>query len=238
MRTSNTTSMSLKSEQHLGVVGAGQMAGKYRRFVLAAPWLLLPPLALLVLTMVVGHLFEVPFRDFSRDPLAITNGRFYYGYLSQLGCLLWCAAAAVSLFTSAIGRMTGQDNEVTRFFFWGGLLTTLLLLDDMFMLHEIFMYRLHIHEKITISTYGGLLLVYLLRYRTLILKTDFLFLLSALFFLGTSALLDMNEGLSWQYALEDGAKLLGIASWLGYYLVTCSEQLRKTAFPGLERESR
>jgi hypothetical protein len=71
-----------------------------------------------------------------------------------------------------------------------------------------------------------LLALYLFRHRRLILKSNFFLLLASLGFMGASMTIDIIEKFTWQYEIEDGAKLLGIAFWLAYYLDTCLFCLR------------
>jgi hypothetical protein len=122
----------------------------FAKFARIAPLVILPILSFLILSILVASFSDIPFRNFSRDPLQITGGRFFYGYLSQVGCLLWCAAAVVSFFTGVLLAHKGSSGEEARFFFWGGAMTTLLLFDDMFMLHDgMFLAYLHLKESYT-----------------------------------------------------------------------------------------
>ena len=44
----------------------------------------------------------VPVSNLTRDPLAVMGAPVYTGLLSNLGILLWCATAAITLFGAAV----------------------------------------------------------------------------------------------------------------------------------------
>lgn len=159
----------------------------------------------------------------TRDPLAITDGEFYFGLLSNIGIILWCAAAIICLFThfilSAVNLGLSQ-----HFFLYAGLLTSLLLVDDLFMVHEsVFPRYLNINEKAVMALYLLFMGFLLIRYRFKILSTPYLVLMSSLLFLGLSMIVDMALDIlpDYQYILEDGLKFLGIMGWLYYFTQTC-----------------
>lgn len=113
---------------------------------------------------------------------------------------------------------------MAQFLLYSGSLTTLLTLDDFFLLHDNLMPEyLGISGKLLGVGYGCLILLGTLRHHKSIRNTDYIVLLSALGFFGLSILVDslqyLVEGVigSWRVLLEDGFKLLGIAGWLGYY---------------------
>ncbi|MRR11040.1 hypothetical protein EG835_00790 [bacterium] len=73
-------------------------------------------------------------------------------------------------------------------------------------------------EEIVYSVYVGLLLVFLLTFRRHIHRTDFVLLAIAFVFFGVSIIADTRglPGLD-PFLLEDGAKAIGILSWLTYF---------------------
>lgn len=56
-------------------------------------WLV--PAALLLLLVASGcYILDLPVSRFTRDPLAITEGHPLYGFVSNVGAILWSASAA------------------------------------------------------------------------------------------------------------------------------------------------
>src|SRR5688572_5893016 len=74
--------------------------------------------------LALAHVARVPFSHVSRDPATALGGPFVTGYLSYLGACLWCAAAAVALFSAALAR--GGGDRWASFFLATGLLSALL----------------------------------------------------------------------------------------------------------------
>ncbi|MFP4559079.1 MAG: hypothetical protein ACLFO6_06260, partial [Archaeoglobaceae archaeon] len=74
--------------------------------------------------------------------------------------------------------------------------------------------------------YGIVALLYFLRFKLVILRTDFLLLLFAFVFFGLMLMFDLfvdESGL--QFLLEDGFKFFGIVSWLTYFATTCKNKI-------------
>ena len=186
--------------------------------------LYLPSVGLLAFIGFVGIETGLAVSKVTRDPVELTGAHPFTGALSNLGILLWAAAASISFFTAASLRHQRSRDEYVMFFRLGGWLTLLLLFDDLFLLHEwIYPIHLGIDQKITFAGYALLLLLYLLRFRGLILRTDFILLMSAFVFFALSLLFDtiIAPGVIYGHNLfEDGFKFLGIVSWFGYFMKT------------------
>jgi hypothetical protein len=156
----------------------------------------------------------------------------YVGLLSNLGSLVWCGAFAVSIFSYVLLQKT-EKYKTLAFILYSSVISLLLLLDDFFMLHERF-YKTYFHlpdEKIVYVAYLVMIAVYLLNFRTIIAKTDYLLLILALVFFANSMSLDAIEQVLYSFPqlapdpyflAEDGSKLLGIVSWCIYMGRTCS----------------
>jgi hypothetical protein len=183
-------------------------------------WLYIPAVACLLVTALVSYFGEIPIAHLTRDPSAITESSPLHGILSNIGVLLWCAAASICYFSCKLIRSARGTNEIFRFLFFGGTLTVILLLDDFFMLHDWFFPEyLNVYEKKVFAVYGILLLAYFVRFRRMIMETNFVLLLLALVFFALSILIDRlpQSFLPMHHIFEDGAKFLGIISWLGYF---------------------
>ena len=138
------------------------------------------------------------------------------GLISNLGYLLWMAAAAICLFTacSEVSRPRGRERELLLA---GGLFSLLLCLDDMFLLHD-----RYISANVLYLLYIVFAVLILVRYRDLVLRLGGPVFVGAVLLLGTSLLFDkFQQVLPIAYGpgqlFEEGVKFLGIASWLFFW---------------------
>ncbi len=114
-------------------------------------------------------------------------------------------------------------------YLFAGLLSFLLMLDDLFILHErVFPMYFDQAEKALFALYGVLVLTYLLLYRDFLLRTDWLLLALAFgLFAGSLAFDFISEEIHipQRHFFEDGAKFAGIAGWTAYHTRTAGTQL-------------
>jgi hypothetical protein len=165
--------------------------------------------------------------DLTRDPAAISGVPVYIGFLSNIGMLFWSATVAVCLFAATFVARSAAASPAGRFLYASGLLTLLLLFDDLFQLHErVFPLSLGVPEPIVFGGYLSVTLLYLVRFRRVILESDYLLLALALGFFGLSVAVDLftEKGL---YLWEDGAKFMGIVTWLAYFARVSAQVLRR-----------
>lgn len=188
-------------------------------------WLAVYLTALAVLAAVAAASVykAVPVEILTQDVAAVVEIHPLTGLLSNLGILLWSAAAAVSLFTwMVLGRR--QMNMPAGFFLASGLLTLLLLLDDLFLFHEdLAEGYLGIGQATVLALYVLLSGAYGLAFRRTILRTEYVLLASAVACFAASILFDAIEDdwtNRWQYLIEDGFKFLGICNWCAYHVRT------------------
>lgn len=181
---------------------------------------------------VISQLTGTPFAVFTRDPLAVTDGQPYFGLFSNIGILFWCAAAVICLFAWFVTQHASQS-AMRNFLLCSGTLTLLLLLDDLFMLHEnVFPEILGIRQRYVLLTYLLLTFAWLVRFRKTILAGRCIsLLLVALAFFATSLAADVfslyTDDEHWLHLWEDGAKLIGIVAWFNYFLhVGANEVMR------------
>jgi len=183
-----------------------------------------PVVALLA---IAGVQSRVPVGDLTRDPAAIAGLPLYTGVVSHVGVLLWCSAASVSLFASAVLHRQQRNAPLAKFLFCAGGFTVVLMIDDLFMVHEAAAYVVGIPDSAIVLAYGVLGATLAVAFRRQILASEYLLLFASLLFLGASIAVDasnltdsqgLRTSISARYhLLEDGPKLLGIAFWLGYY---------------------
>lgn len=176
----------------------------------------------------------------TKDANAVAGAPLYAGAISNIGILFWCATASICFFCFAMVRNRGHTTSAGQFLLAAGILTTLIMFDDLFEVHErILRDVLSIPEYITFSFYGALLAVIIARYRGVIVKSDFVLLVLAIMFFALSMTADLAQHhIPWLYTrigsflFEDGCKLLGILSWCGYFVTVGSQltrQVRRTA---------
>jgi hypothetical protein len=73
----------------------------------------------------------------TRDPTAAVGALCYAGLFSSIGVLFWCSAAAICLFGTGILFSQPTNKEPATIILCSGLFTTVLLLDDLFLLHSV-----------------------------------------------------------------------------------------------------
>jgi hypothetical protein len=190
-----------------------------------------PSLSILVAILVVSILFQVSMPTITQDVSAIAKLHPLSGILSNLGILLWCAAASICFYTATILRGV-KPRDTFEFLLSSALLSTYLLLDDFFQIHEALAPRyLGVNEIVVFAALGIGVSVYLIAFRRVILRTNFRVLLLSVGFLSTSVFIDAIPASllwrlgDWEYFFEDGAKWLGIASWCSYYVHTSHQFL-------------
>jgi hypothetical protein len=183
---------------------------------------------------VIGQVrFGIPLGHTMGDPAAVAGWPFYLGFVSNVGALLWAAAASIFLFSFYLHRSSRGDAEWGRFLLCSGLFVSVLGVDDLFMLHEeVFPYYLSIPQLLVIASYGVLASLYLVRFASSLAQTAYPVFLAAMGMLAASAGLDqMKDLLAVDFvgagSCEDAAKLLGIGTWLSYAIHTSVAVLRR-----------
>lgn len=195
--------------------------------------ILLVYLPFILILILIGIQNKIPIRTLVIDIFTVAEIPSYTGLISNIGLFIWCVTLTTCFFTSAIIKHNNNYQETQKFLFYAGCLTSLLLLDDFFLLHErFFQTYFHIPEKITFCVYGNLLIFYLIRFRKVIWKTDFTFLVLALVCFGSSLFIDtfvenyLNiTGDPNFRLLEEGSKLLGIVGWSNYLVRVCFKRI-------------
>jgi len=179
--------------------------------------LYLPILALLFLVTIVARSSHISVLSLTRDMAAIAHVHPLIGVVSNVGILLWCATAVICFFSSSLLRQQGLHAEA-RLLLWAGLMTSALLVDDLFMIHEyIAPVHFHVNEKVVLASHVCAAAAYLLSHRRLILAANYQLLAAAMVLFTASMLVDVADAHGWWGLAEDGFKVLGIASWLGYH---------------------
>jgi hypothetical protein len=194
-----------------------------------------PGILLIGITAVCHLIFKIPFSVYSRDPIQVLNGRPYVGFISSIGIIMWCITAGILFFSAILASRQKKPGEVVGFLYYAGFFTSFMLIDDVFLFHDmIFPDYFKINENFFYFGYGIILLIFIFKYWKFILKTDYVLLLLAFGLFVSSAGVDQFTehifDLPGEYIYEDGFKLLGISCWVSYFVRTAYSLLK----PGAE----
>lgn len=162
---------------------------------------------------------DIEIEKFTADPITTFDSHPFVGVVSNLGALLWCTAAVVCLFSYLILRNKIRHKSAS-FLLWSGLLTALLLFDDLFMFHDyLAITHLDIEQTTVYIIYFILAITWFIYFLDEIRSNDFMILLLAGLFLGLSVIGDFilpQEGIA--YMFEDASKFFGIVTWTIYFI--------------------
>ncbi|HUF83199.1 MAG TPA: hypothetical protein VMQ81_01270 [Acidimicrobiia bacterium] len=178
-------------------------------------WMWLPAILLLAAIVVQDG---VPDRELLSDPAQITDSSASTGLVSNLGMVAWTGAAAALLGAAYVLRRLLAPRERVALLVSAGLFTVVLLVDDLFLLHERTVEdKLGIPEVVTIAVYALAALGWAILFRRQLRSTPFVLAAIALAGLGVSAVVDLAHPGRWsQPVLEDGSKFLAILAWAAY----------------------
>jgi hypothetical protein len=209
------------------------ISGAYMQFLSFWKVLVLAYLPILLLFTTLGLVSrasgDITLSYFTRDVVALGDLPFFAGLISQIGGMLWSVTLGICLFTLIL--LNGQKRNIAakKFLLGAVILTAILLMDDIFLVHEdIGPDYLHVGEKTIVIAYFLITLYFLFINRNEILTSDYLILGVALAMFGISIFLDAADlddydrysfifTEQFQIFLEDGFKFVGITTWLLYF---------------------
>ncbi len=185
---------------------------------------------LIVLAGLIGFaaVHRVTPRELARDPLSLVEAPPYLGALSQFGVLGWTAGAAACLVAWFV-LSHHRDADTRNFFAWGGILTAVLALDDLFQVHENASQLPSVSEPLVLAAYPLGILGFLVKFRRSepMRRARMPLAASILFLAGSMALDRIPEDVLWGHPFwEDGAKLLGIAGWAAAFTAAAVSYMR------------
>lgn len=187
--------------------------------------------AVLGAALVARAWFGIPLKHMMGDPAAVAGWPFYLGLVSNVGGILWTAAASIFLFSFRVQRASGGNAEHARFLLCSGLFVGVLGLDDFFMLHEDVLPKYFaIGQWLVVGSYGLAAALYVVRFASVIAQGAYPVFVAAVAMLAASVALDqIQDRFSIAFAgigfCEDAAKLLGIGLWLIYAIDTSAALL-------------
>jgi hypothetical protein len=170
----------------------------------------------------IANLNGIKFGFLSQDPIQLLNAKPYIGIISYTGIILWCSVTAILLFSAKTCRSAGSAPSNVAFLFWAGIFSLVLLIDDLFMFHDMIMPDyFNIDDKFFFASYLVSLLLLVYFHYKILLKSDYILLILAVMFFGASGFIDVfiRFGLNVPYSgvFEDGAKFMGIVAWFSYF---------------------
>ena len=183
------------------------------------------------LLCVIGLNLGMPLEQLTQDPVAILNGHPFMGVLSNIGILCWSTAFSICLFCYFIYRRYHFPKKMADFFLWSSGFTLMLVLDDLFLLHE------SIPGSVDLLVYFLIFVLYLKRFTKVLFHQDsFLFWVSILFF-ALSVTYDMAHDffrLGNGIFVEDIFKFFGIFSWAAFFWQFSLRELKKVLMRSLK----
>ncbi len=204
----------------------------------------LPSFLFIILVWYVSKVFGISVQELTADPAEMLGKPPYTGLISNLGNLLWCGTAAICIFSAFLTKLDPASfRRWFTFLVASSFLTTFLLLDDMFQIHEYYPVLFfgseanlpqnnkelqNLLEALFYIVYFVCFMLYLFCFKKQIYCTEYLFFALVFFFFGLSVVIDMTpESMPMHYLMEESFKLLGIISWLTYTSKTCSLVIRQ-----------
>lgn len=200
---------------------ASQRASTLRR--LAVVWI-----AGLLLLVLVATQDRVPVEDLLLDASVVGGARWYSGLVTSLSIVIW-SVAVVSAFAAAYVSWLVRRFGASATMFFGGAITSVLLFDDLLMLHSDLIPRLTGLPKIGfVLLEGAAAGVWVLSCGRELARTRWELLLAAAIGFGSSVALDRYPSGSATQALllEDGAKLLGLLALVAWSVSTAIDLVR------------
>lgn len=191
-------------------------------------WLLPAAAAVVASVGLLAAAVGRPAAYLTRDPAAaVRDGDCstectYAGLLSNLGVLVLAAGVT----TCVLAAMVLGPRERAPWS-WGGVLLGVLLVDDLFGMHDHLAPTLVPHGELLV--YGALATagaLYLVAFRGFLVQSGLAvlpLLAGALFGLSTAG----DRLFPGHHLIEDGSKFLGICTLTAFFLVTCLAQLRR-----------
>ena len=196
----------------------------------ALRWALIPALIVYVASLSLSGLAGIKGQLVLRDLAQTCGTPAGVGLLSNLGYLLWLAGAAVALFTAYSGQpvIRGKQRELLA---CGGWFSFILCIDDMFLLHDRYIGQTFLY--VVYMVFAALIAT---RYRRELMASQGELFLLAVALLGASIGIDqfqpseVDQPLAYKtyQLLEEGAKFLGIATWVLYWWQASALSLKST----------
>ncbi len=158
---------------------------------------------------------------YTRDPQSLGNLPSYAGLLSNIGIILWSTAVAIAIFTAFL------VTEKQLFLLQAGALSALLGLDDVFQLHDVVLPNNGVPKKLGLTILGILIVVFLIRWRTMIRDTSWPILALAIASFAIWAIVGAGTGaFEGRGFLQSSYKFVGIVGWVTWVVLQSYRAVR------------
>ena len=175
----------------------------------------------LLMASAAGMVLDRSFGDFSRDTVIVLDGPAYIGFVSNVGVVGWSLGCGACL----VGALT-LHGKTRLALVCGGLLTAMLMADDVFLIHEGYLEGGGLPTVVAPTVYAGLAIAYLVVFRSFLRRHGIWLLLLAGAFLAASAAIDVWFEVDSRFLAEDGSKLFGIVTWTTFFVAATVGELR------------
>ena len=185
---------------------------------------ILPSSILYVAILYISNIHKIKLTLVIRDLAQTCGYPIGVGMISNIGILLWGAAASICLFTTFSEII---NRESSKLLLLGGLFSGLLCIDDFFLLHD-----RYIGPDFLNLTYLAISILILIRFKGLLRKIGLFNLVISILFLGLSIFFDgviqqiFNQSYELTQLIEEWFKFLGIACWLNFWCKASSYALK------------
>ncbi len=172
---------------------------------------------------VAAHVLGVPIKILTRDPYRAAEVPPYVAYFSLLGSTIWLAASSATLTTGFVAarllRCRLSDTSPYRIIVLGGIIGSIMALDDILLFHDAVAEALGFPERIFHVFYLLFMVSMILYSRDVLRRTPWAIFFAALAFFGLSSVVDLWRSLP--EALdqsEDVFKFCAIVLWAIYFV--------------------
>ena len=185
---------------------------------------ILPSTILYLAILYISNFYNLKLSLVVRDLAQTCGYPIGVGMISNIGILLWGAAASICLFTTFL---EGINRESSKLLLLGGIFSSLLCIDDLFLLHD-----RYIGPDFLNLTYLAMSIFLLVRFRRILKIIGLFNLLISILFLGLSVFFDgliqqiFNQSYELTQLIEEGFKFIGIACWLNFWCKASSYALK------------
>ena len=185
---------------------------------------ILPSSILYLAILYISHLFDIKLSLVVRDLAQTCGYPIGVGMISNIGILLWGAAASICLFTTFSGKI---NSDISKLLLLGGAFSGLLCVDDFFLLHD-----RYIGPDFLNLTYLAISILILVRFKKILKKIGLFNLVISILFLGLSIFFDgviqqiFNQSYELTQLIEEWFKFLGIVCWLNFWCKASSYALK------------
>ena len=185
---------------------------------------ILPSTILYLAILFISNFYNIKLSLVIRDLAQTCGYPIGVGMISNIGILLWGAAASICFFSTFLD---GINRESSKLLLLGGIFSSLLCIDDFFLLHD-----RYIGPDFLNLTYLAISIFLLVRFRRILKIIGLFNLIISILFLGLSIFFDgviqqiFNQSYQLTQLIEEGFKFLGIACWLNFWCKSSSYALK------------